>query len=77
MYIHSYTYIYTHVRIINVCARVYTRVADRRMSEGDFTYSSVAVDGNGSRLEHRGDKDFPWHLGYRPTGWNCAESSYI
>ena len=54
-YIHSTTVLCDkHVRILNVCARVYTCVAGRRTSEGDFTYSSVAVDRDGSRLEHRG-----------------------
>ena len=27
-------------------------------SESDLTYSSVAVDHDGNRLEHRGDNDF-------------------
>ena len=44
----------THVRILNVCVRVYTFVVGRHKSEGDFIYSSVAVDRDGSRLEHRG-----------------------
>ena len=47
----------------------------RRTSEGDFTYSSVAVDRDGSRLEHRGNKDFPWHLTCRPTGWNVRNQA--
>ena len=54
-YIHSTTVLCDkHVRILNVCARVYTCVVGSRTSEGDFTYSSVAVDRDGSRLEHRG-----------------------
>ena len=54
-YIHSTTLLCdTHVRILNVCACVYTCVAGSRTSEGDFTYSSVAVNRDGSRLEHRG-----------------------
>ena len=76
MYIHNYTYIYTRTYIKRMCVRIHS-VAGRRTSEGDFTYSSVAVDRDGSKLEHRGDKDFPWHLGCRPTGWNCVESSYL
>ena len=28
-----------------------------------LTYSSVAVVRDGNWLEHRGDKDFSWHLG--------------
>ena len=44
--------------------RAYTHVAGWHTSEGDFTsLLSVVVDRDGSRLEHRGDKDFPWHLG--------------
>ena len=74
MYIHNYTCTYTHWY---VCwpvhrggsrgfryVRAYTHVAGWHTSEGDFTsLLSVVVDRGGSRLEHRGDKDFPWHLG--------------
>ena len=59
----TYIIIHAHTRT-GMYVRAYTHVAGWHTSEGDFTsLLSVVVDGDGSRLEHRGDKDLPWHLG--------------
>ena len=61
MYIHNYTCIYTYM-----CAYTHVWLAS-------LTYSSVAVDHDGNWLEHRGDKDFVWHLGLIGTrGHDCV-----
>ena len=65
MYIYNYTCIY------RTCTLVYTRVA-YYTSEGDLTYSSVPVDRDGSWLEHHGDKDFAWHM-----GWHSPACEYV
>ena len=53
-----------HILVPGMYVRAYTQVAGWYTSEGDFTsLLSVVVDRDGSRLEHREDKDFPWHLG--------------
>ena len=70
-----HTLLYVHIR---TCAYTQVWLASRpgsvlySRSRLYLTYSSVAVDRDGNWLEHRGDKDFAWHLGLIGTSWCVA-----